>query len=523
MMATQSRARWIWTLAALATVGVIGTAAYAYRASLGGLPVVGRYIAGTESPTSEPRQLGMPMPIGAPTTATEQPRGDVTIDTRRQQLIGVRVVPVERTMLGATVRTTGVVTYDETRQIDVNVKIDGWIRDLDADFTGQPVRRGQRLFTLYSPELLATQNEFILALTNRDQAQSSPLIDSRLYADRLVDAARQRLALWDLSADDIRAIETNRQPIQALAFTAPAAGIVAEKQAVKGMHVTAGQTLYRIADLSVIWVEADVYEQEMAGVRVGQNATITFDAYPGQNFTGRAIYIYSTVDSQTRTGKVRFQLGNPGGRLKPGMFANVELRGAETAGLAVPANAVLDAGAQQTVFVAQGDGVFTPRRVQTGRRVGDLVEVVDGLKEGEQVAAAATFFLDSESQLRAGLQNYEALPSAQGAATPNRLLDITFRSLTDPPKTGDNVFEVTVKNQGGQPIVDADVSVQLFMPAMPTMNMPAMRNETKLMPAGGGVYRGPGQVMMAGRWDVTVNVMQAGQRVGTKQFAMSAR
>jgi hypothetical protein len=147
---------------------------------------------------------------------------------------------------------------------------------------------------------------------------------------------------------------------------------------------------------------------------------------------------------------------------------------------------------------------------------------VDGLTEGEQVAAAATFFLDSESQLRAGLQNYQAPPSAQTASTPNQALDITFRSLTDPPKTGDNVFEATVKNQG-QPVTDADVSVQLFMPAMPTMNMPAMRNETKLMHAGGGVYRGPGQVMMAGRWDVTVNVARAGQRVGTKQFALATR
>ena len=522
MMTGQPRARWMWVLAVLAATAVSGSVAYTYRARLGGLPLVGAFFGSTESPSSA-SEPGIATPIGAPTTSAEQPRGDVTIDTRRQQLIGVRVVPVERTMFGPTVRTTGVVRYDETRQIDVNVKIDGWIRDLDVDFTGQSVRRGQRLFTLYSPELLATQNEFILALTNRDQAQSSPLIDSRQYADRIVDAARQRLALWDLSADDIRTIESTRQPIQALAFTAPAAGIVAEKQAVRGMHVTAGQTLYKIADLSVIWVEADVYEQEMSGVRIGQNATITFDAYPGQNFTGRAIYIYPTVDSQTRTGTLRFQLGNPGGRLKPGMFANVELRGPEMAALTVPANAVLDAGAQQTVFVAEGDGRFTPRRVTTGRRAGDSVEMVEGVKEGEQVAAAATFFLDSESQLRAGLQNYEAPPSTQGVTTPNQSLDITFRSLTDPPQTGDNVFEVTVKTPEGQPVADADVSVQLFMPAMPTMNMPAMRNETKLAPVGGGVYRGPGQVMMAGRWDVTVNVARGGQRIGSKQFALAAR
>jgi RND family efflux transporter MFP subunit len=470
-----------------------------------------------------PAAAGMPMGGAAPQSAAEPPRGDVGIDARRQQLLGVRIGPVERVMSAATVRTTGVVRYDETRQTDVNVKVDGWIRDLDVDFTGQPVRRGQRLFTLYSPELLATQNEFIQALRNRDQAQASPLLDTRDYANRLVEAARQRLALWDLPADEIRAIETSREPIQALAFTAPAAGIVTEKQAVKGMHVTAGQTLYKIGDLSVVWIDADIYEQDMSAVRIGQAATVSLGAYPGQpNLTARATYVYPTVDPQTRTGKVRFQLGNPGGRLKPGMFVTVELRGTESSQLVVPANAVVDTGLQQTVFVAEGEGRFAPRPVKAGRRVGDNVEILEGVKEGEQVAASATFFLDSESQLRAGLQNYEAPPAAQSASAPAQSLDIAFRPLTDPPKTGDNIFEVSVKDQAGQPIAGADVSVQLFMPAMPTMNMPAMRNEVRLPSVGGGVYRGPGQVMMAGRWDATVTVSKGGQRLGSRQFALAA-
>ena len=465
----------------------------------------------------------MPMASGTPTPAAEPPRGDVTIDTRRQQLIGVRVVPVERTRLSSSVRTTGVVRYDETRQTDVNVKVDGWIRDLYVDFTGQPVRRGERLFTLYSPELLATQNEFLLALRNRDQAQVSSLQDTRDYASRLVEASRQRLTLWDLSADDIRAIEASRQPLPAITVTAPAGGLVAEKQAIKGMHVTAGQTLYKIADLSVVWVEADVYEQETPLVRLGGAATVIFDAYPGRMFQGRAIHIYPSVDPQTRTMKVRLQFANPGGLLKPGMFANVELRGAESQGLTVPADAVLDAGSQQTVFVTEGDGRFTPRRVKVGRRLGERAEILDGLTEGEQVAAAATFFLDSESQLRAGLQNYEPAASAQVPVTLGQALDITFRPLAGSPKTGDNVFEVGVRGPAGTPVSDAEVSVQLFMPAMPTMNMPAMRNEITLPSAGGGVYRGTGQVMMSGRWDATVTVSKAGQRLDSKQFAVVAR
>ncbi len=467
----------------------------------------------------------MAMASGAPTPAADPPRGDVAIDIRRQQLIGVRIAPVMRMLVSSPVIATGVVRYDETRRTDVNVRLDGWIRDLYVDFIGQPVRLGDRLFTLYSPELVATQNEFLLALRNRDQALVSVLTDSRDYADRLVDAARQRLALWDLSADQIRSIQETRQPIEAITIAAPASGFVLEKQAVRGMRVMAGQTLYTIADVSTVWVEADVYEQDISLVRIGQTARVTLDAYPGQAFTSRATYLYPSVDPQTRTMKVRFQFANQGGRLKPGMFANVELSGVERQGLTVPADAVLDSGRQQTVFVAEGEGVFTPRTVKAGRRLGDTIEVTEGLREGEQVATSATFFLDSESQLRAGLQNFEATPAAPAAsASPSGpALDIQFRPLVDPPRTGDNTFEVRVTRPGGRAVTDAEVSVQLFMPAMPTMNMPAMRNETRLPHAGGGVYRGSGQVMTGGRWEVTVTVTRGGQRAGSKQFGLVAR
>jgi Cu(I)/Ag(I) efflux system membrane fusion protein len=497
----------------LAAVSASAIVAYRYRDRIG---------FGAEDHST------MNMPADAPAVGTASPspasvaRGDVTIDPQRQQLIGVRTVPVTRESMGATVRTTGAVRYDERRQTDVNVKLDGWIRDLYVDYTGQPIQRGQRLFTFYSPDLLAAQNEFLLALKARDQAKASTINDAREYADRLIDAARQRLALWDLSAEDVAAIERDRRPKEAITFSSPASGVVLEKQAVKGMHVTPGQTLYKVADLSTVWVEADVYEQEVASARVGQRATITVDAYPGESFQGRAIYIYPFVEENTRTVKVRFELPNMRGRLKPGMFANVELQGTPVDGLTVPVDAVLDSGTQQVVFIAQGEGTFTPRAVKVGRRLGDRTQILEGVKEGEQVAAAATFFLDSESQLRAGLQNYESAQPAQPAAA-GPIPSITFRTTTDPPKTGENVFEVSVKDDKGQAIADADVAVVLFMPAMPTMNMPAMRNETKLTPAGNGLYRGPGQVMMGGRWDVTVNVTRNGQRVGSKQFALVAK
>jgi membrane fusion protein, copper/silver efflux system len=462
-----------------------------------------------------------------PTTAAT-PRAEVSIDSRRQQLMGVRMAPARRVSLTHTIRTTGNVRADESRQTDVNLKVEGWIRDLYVDYTGQAVKNGQPLFTLYSPDLYTSEQEYILALKSRDQMQSSQIAEARDRADQLVASARQRLVLWGVPAEEIKALEDRREPQNAVVFRSPVDGVVMDKQAVKGAHIMPGQTLYKIADFSTVWIEADVYEAEMPLVRVGARAIVTLDAYPGERFTGRVIYIYPYVDEKSRTNKVRYQFANRGGRLKPGMYANVEINAASpggavaAAGIVVPADAVLDSGAEQVVFVAKGDGYFEPRRVKAGRRLGADIEIIEGIKEGEQVATQATFLLDSESQLRASLQGFDAPPAAPGAA-PREELDITFRSQPDPPKMGDNQLEVMVKDASGKPIEDGDVSVQFFMAAMPTMNMPAMRNEVKLAPAGGGMYRGMGQVMMAGRWDATVTVTRGGQRVGSKQLTVVAR
>jgi hypothetical protein len=303
----------------------------------------------------------------------------------------------------------------------------------------------------------------------------------------------------------------------------PASGFVIEKQAIAGLHVVPGQSLYKVADLSTVWVEADVYETELSGVRAGLAAAVTVDAYPGEKFNGRVTYLYPYLDEKTRTNKVRLEMANSGGRLKPGMYANVELKVGTGTGLIVPTNAVLDSGTEQVVFVAQGDGRFEPRTVKIGRRLGDTTQILEGVKEGEQVATGATFFLDSESQLRATLQGYEGTPAKAGERPVAAQLDIAFHAFPDPPRTGENQFEAVIKDANGKSVDDADVSVQLFMPAMPTMNMPAMRNESRLSPVGRGVYRGSGQVMMAGRWDATVTVMRRGQRLGTKQLPVVAR
>jgi Cu(I)/Ag(I) efflux system membrane fusion protein/cobalt-zinc-cadmium efflux system membrane fusion protein len=456
------------------------------------------------------------------------PRVAVTLDARRQQLAGVRTTRASRAMVAPEIRAAGTVAVDETRQTEINTKIEGWVRNLRADYTGRPVGRGEVLFTLYSPELLATSSEFLLALRGHNRnANASPQV--REFSNRLVEASRERLRRLDLTADEIGLIEQNGFAIDELPVRSPAAGVIVEKRVVEGQRVMAGETLFRLADLSTVWVEADVYERDMALVRVGQSAAVTFESYPDERFTGRITYIYPFVAAETRTAKVRLQLANGRGRLRPGMFATVQLTAPAASAVIVPTDAVLDSGAEQIVFVAQGGGFFDPRRVRTGRRTGDTIEVVDGLKEGEEVATGATFFIDSESQLRAAAQSYAApregapYADAASAAAPREAVTIAFRPQPDPPRTGENTFEVTVGDAAGQPVPDADVTVTFFMAAMPSMNMPAMRNQTKLPPSGGGVYRGSGQLIMAGRWDVTVDVSRGGARLGSRTFTVMAK
>ena len=506
-MASAHRRR-LWIGATVVVAFVIAALVYALRRPVANTP---------EDPSA------LPPPAQTETAGT--PRSEITIDPRRQQLIGVRTVPVERRALTTTLRTVGVVRYDETRLSDVNLKVEGWIRDLFVDTTGEFVKAGQPLFTLYSPELVTTQNEYLLALKTRDQVRHSQLADAREHADRLVESAKQRLMLWDLPADQFAKLEESRQAQTAMVFRSPVTGYVIEKQALAGQHVMPGQSLYKVANLSTVWVEADIYEQDLSRVRVGAPAVVTTDAYPGERFTGRVAFIYPFVGEQTRSVKVRFTFANRGTRLKPGMYANVELPTSTGGSLVVPTNALLDSGQEQIVFVAQGDGYFEPRRVKVGQRVDDAIEILEGLKEGESVASGAAFFLDSESQLRSSLQAYETPPSPAGSASTGsrERLSITFRSQPDPPRAGENQLEAVVKTPDGAPVTDADVSVVFFMAAMPSMNMPAMRNEAKLAHAGHGVYRGAGQVMMAGRWDVTVNVVRNGQRIGSRQLSVVAR
>lgn len=557
-MTSERKTRLVPVMAVVAILGVAGGAWYAWRAGYlevrraapaatqerywtcvmhpeiradgpGKCPKCGMDLVPSDQVPGAQTGAGAPPAPGEPTSAAAgqvpagPARAPVMIDARRQQLIGLRTAKVERRPIERTIRAVGTIRYDETRLADVNLKIDGWIRDLYVDTTGKFVRKGDPLFSLYSPDLLTTQNEYLLALKTRDQMQQSQIPEAREQADRLVQTARQRLVLWDLPADQIAEIERTRQPQSTVVFRSDVIGYVIEKTALRGMRVMAGQMLYKIADLSVVWLEADFYEREMAHVRVGQRADVALDAYPGDDFSGRVVYIYPFVEEQTRTVRVRFALPNPGGRLKPGMFANVEQKLSLGQGLVVPTNAVIDSGERQVVFLSVGEGYFEPRDVKVGARLENVVQIVGGLEEGDEVAAAANFFIDADSQLQAALQGFSPLAPPAPAEGGESGLQIDVHTVPDPPRSGDNQVEVAVRDAGGKPVADVEVVVTIFMAAMPSMNMPAMRSDAKLPHMGGGVYRGTLNVPMLGRWDATVAVVRGGKHLDARHLSLVAR
>ena len=451
-------------------------------------------------------------------------RAHVLIDDRQQQLLGVRVARVVRGTHARPVRLAGTVRYDETRLTDVNLRLDGWIDELNVTHVGQSVSRGQSLFTFHSPEMLAAQNDLLAALRSRELLPASPASDAQDYRDRLVETPRQRLLQWGVPEDELRAIEQQRAARAAVVFRAPVSGVVIEKTVINGMFVESGATLYRIADLSVVWMEVDVPELDVAQVRVGARADATTRAWPGERFSGRDVNVDPFVTEGTRTLKARVALANPGARLKPGMFAAVDLSVTAREGLLVPMEAVVDSGLEQVVFVARGDSQFEPRRVRIGERGDGQVLILDGLHEGEEVVARAAYFVNAESQLRAELLRADDT-SPKAARAPSHAADVTFtfRTTPDPSRTGDNIVEVRVRDAHGTAVTDADVRVIFSMPPMPSMNMPAMRSEANLTHRTDGLYAGPANIAMRGRWDVMVTADRAGHALAEHHTSVMVR
>jgi multidrug efflux pump subunit AcrA (membrane-fusion protein) len=330
---------------------------------------------------------------------TEIPPGSVFISPERQQVSGIRWGRVERRNLEKVIQTVGRVDFDEKKVFAVNPKIGGWIEELYVDYTGKMVRKGQPLLSIYSPDLVSAQEEFLLALKLKKSLGSSPPSEVIAGGESLLESARKRLLLWDITPRQVETLEKTGKVKKSLVLHSPVGGFVLEKSAFKGMSVMPSMTLYKIADLSSIWVIADIYEYELPFIKAGDRARITLAYLPGQSFEGTATYIYPALDPKTRTAKVRFDLPNADFLLKPEMWAKVELKIPLGRKLVVPEDAVMDSGTMQMVFLDRGQGYFESRHVQLGSKVQGYYEVLSGLKEGEMVVTSANFLIDSESRL----------------------------------------------------------------------------------------------------------------------------
>jgi membrane fusion protein, copper/silver efflux system len=338
-------------------------------------------------------------PAGAP--GAEIPAGAIHIPPERQQLIGVRFATVERGAATRVIRTVGKVAADETRVGHVHTRIDGWIEKVFVDFTGEVVKKGDPMLTIYSPEMLASQQELLLAARARTLLTANPLASAAEHGASLFDAAKRRLQLWDLSDDQIENVLQTGQPIRSITVHTPMNGFVTERNAFPNQKVTPDSDLYTITDLSRIWIVADVFESDIASIGIGDRAYVMFANNSAPSLAARVNYIQPQVDPTTRTLKVRLDANNPSLRMKPEMFVTVEFGVVTASQLTVPTEAVLDSGDRQTVFVDLGNGYLEPRAVVAGARFGDRVAIMQGLTAGERVVAAGTFLIDSESQLKA--------------------------------------------------------------------------------------------------------------------------
>lgn len=390
----------------------------------------------SQTPTETPSAGAVAQPEAAAPAeeaATEAPAVEIPVD--KQNLMGLTtsvatVRPVEKT-----IRTFGMVEYDQRRLNTVNTKIEGWVEKLYVNFTGKYVKKGDPIADIYSPELWATQQEFInmVKWAKRSQARSQTRVrpmgssendfDVASMIDRdtqsLVEAARQRLRLWDISDAQIANIEESEKPIRTLTVHSPYSGYVLQKSVNQGQRIMPGEKLLDIADLSTVWIIADIYEYELPLIKVGDRATVQLSYFPGRKFRTKIDYINPVLEGESRTAKARFVLPNEGGRIKPQMFTNVELTINLGRLLVVPADAIINTGVRKVAYVDKGDGIFEPREVLTGTETDKMVEITAGLKAGDKVASSANFLIDSEAKLK-GVEPLPREPVPGKAQTPGQ-------------------------------------------------------------------------------------------------------
>jgi Cu(I)/Ag(I) efflux system membrane fusion protein len=357
-------------------------------------------------------------PLDPAETPHNLPMGTIEISPQKQQLIGVKYgLPSMGAPIKA-IRAVGKVAPDEKRIAHVHTRVDGWIDKVFVDFTGKLVEKGQPLLTLYSPDLLATQDEFLLAVKSKDLMKASTLESALSQSDSLVAASRRRLELWDLSDGQIDEIARTGKPVTNITVFSPVSGYIMLRNAFPKQHITADTELYTITDLTKVWIIADVFEADASLIRADQPVTIDSSyGLPGA-LRGRVDYIQPQIDPVTRTLKVRIDAENPHLALKPDMFVDVNFRIPLPRQMTVPADAVLDSGLKKTVFVDRGNGYLEPREVHTGEHLGDLVEILDGLKASDRIVVSGTFLIDSESQLKSAASGMGSMPGMPGMSAP---------------------------------------------------------------------------------------------------------
>ncbi|PYX11701.1 MAG: efflux RND transporter periplasmic adaptor subunit [Acidobacteria bacterium] len=495
---------------------------------------------GNNSANSEPMAaMGQPSSAsgsGSEPETTGDPRADnmqetsrapIQLTPQRMQSIGIVLGKVESKPVNAELRFYGNVQVDERRQAYVQTRFAGWIRKVYADATGNFIGKGHPLFTIYSPDLVATEQEYLLAKKNSESLQRSSVSGVALGAATLFSAAKERLLQWEVSPVEIEKLDQTGKVITDLTIHSPASGYITEKNALPNMYVQPETRLYTVADLSDVWVLAQVFQSDAGKIKPGNPAEVTVDAYPGRVFNGRVDYILPQLDMNTRTLPVRLVFPNPGLKLRPGMYVNVRAKVPMGRQLVIPSSAAFHSGTKNLVFVHRGEGNIEPHEVELGPQVGNEIVVTKGIKAGEEIVTSANFLIDSEAQLQAAAGAFVPPPPGAGQAAsmnaPAReQANVELTTDPDPPHKGSNTVHVKLTGQDGKPITGANVTVTFFMPAMPAMGMSAMKTVINATDKGGGMYEGKGELGSGGSWQVTVRAQKDGQTIASKQLTLNA-
>jgi Cu(I)/Ag(I) efflux system membrane fusion protein/cobalt-zinc-cadmium efflux system membrane fusion protein len=461
---------------------------------------------------------------GPETPAGAEPAlAPVQLSPQRLQEIGVTTAAVELKNVNDNLNVPGNVEIDEEKLSYVQTRFPGWIQDVSANATYQYVRKGQRLFTVYSPDIVSSEQEYLLAKQNQGAFSADARGMAAHESGWLLKAAEERLQQFGIPAQEIANLEQSGKVQRNIAIDSPVSGYIIERNALPNAYVQPETKLYTIADLSTIWVYANVFQSDVGRLKPGDPAQVTVDAYPGRHFNGRLDQILPQVDPTTRTVRVRLVFANPGVALKPGMYVNAAISVPLGRQLVIPASAVLQAGTRAIAFVNHGNGNLEPRTIETGFQRDDSVVVLKGLKAGEQVISSANFLVDSEAQIQASMGAFAPpQPQSGASATPARQIQIDLSTEPSPPRQGANTLRVKLTGSDGKPLTGARVSATFFMPAMPEMGMAAERAAAALADKGNGLYEGSLQLTASGTWKVSVTVQRGGQTLGAKQLSVSA-